>query len=345
MLTERQLLIFRAIIDHFIETVQPVGSKNLLKENNLPFSSATIRNEMSVLEEYGFIEKTHSSSGRIPSEKGYRFYVDYLLEPQKLKKQDIISIQSLFSETYFEMEQLIQKSALMLSDLTNYTSILLGPASNQNRLSGFRFVPINRNQAMLILITDQGHIDNHVVTIPETMTPSDMERVVNILNERLVGLPIDQMNSMIPAEVSDLLRSNVVNHELMLSILKDSFQQVSKEKVYFGGKTNILNQPEFHDFAKVRELLRLMDQEKDVYQLFSDIPQGLHVKIGTEINNHLMDDCSIITATYSIANEHVGGIVLLGPTRMEYDRMMGLVDLVSRDLTTVLTRLYHDNQK
>ncbi|EUJ25015.1 heat-inducible transcriptional repressor HrcA [Listeria grandensis] len=345
MLTERQLLIFRAIIDHFIETVQPVGSKNLLKENNLPFSSATIRNEMSVLEEYGFIEKTHSSSGRIPSEKGYRFYVDYLLEPQKLKKQDIMSVQSLFSETYFEMEQLIQKSALMLSDLTNYTSILLGPASKQNRLSGFRFVPINRNQAMLILITDQGHIDNHVVTIPETMTPSDMERVVNILNERLVGLPIDQMNSMIPAEVSDLLRSNVVNHELMLSILKDSFQQISKEKVYFGGKTNILNQPEFHDFAKVRELLRLMDQEKDVYQLFSDIPQGLHVKIGTEINNHLMDDCSIITATYSIANEHVGGIVLLGPTRMEYDRMMGLVDLVSRDLTTVLTRLYHDNQK
>ncbi|EUJ51595.1 heat-inducible transcriptional repressor HrcA [Paenilisteria rocourtiae] len=345
MLTERQLLIFRAIIDHFIETVQPVGSKNLLKENNLSFSSATIRNEMSVLEEYGFIEKTHSSSGRIPSEKGYRFYVDYLLEPQKLKKQDIMSVQSLFSETYFEVEQLIQKSALMLSDLTNYTSILLGPASKQNRLSGFRFVPINRNQAMLILITDQGHIDNHVVTIPETMTPSDMERVVNILNERLVGIPIDQMNAMIPAEVSDLLRSNMVNHELMLSILKDSFQQISKEKVYFGGKTNILNQPEFHDFAKVRELLRLMDQEKDVYQLFSDIPQGLHVKIGTEINNHLMEDCSIITATYSIANEHVGGIVLLGPTRMEYDRMMGLVDLVSRDLTTVLTKLYHDNQK
>ncbi|MBC2368006.1 heat-inducible transcriptional repressor HrcA [Listeria booriae] len=345
MLTERQLLIFRAIIDHFIETVQPVGSKNLLKEKNLPFSSATIRNEMSVLEEYGFIEKTHSSSGRIPSEKGYRFYVDSLLDPPKLDKKDIISIQSLFSENYFEMEQLIQKSALMLSDLTNYTSILLGPASKQNRLSGFRFVPINRHQAMLILITDQGHIDNHVVTIPETMTPSDMERVVNILNERLVGLPIDQMKAVIPAEVAELLRSNVVNHELMLSILQESFQQISKEKVYFGGKTNILNQPEFHDFTKVRELLRLMDQEKDVYQLFSNIPQGLHVKIGTEINHQLMENCSIITATYSIANEHVGGIVLLGPTRMEYDRMMGLVDLVSRDLTTVLTRLYHDNQK
>ncbi|EAD2563806.1 TPA: heat-inducible transcriptional repressor HrcA [Listeria monocytogenes] len=344
MLTERQLLIFRAIIDHFTWTIQPVGSKNLLKEKGLPYSSATIRNEMGVLEEYGFIEKTHSSSGRVPSEKGYRFYVDYLLQPKKLDKSDRQMIRSFFSENYYEMEGLIQNSALMLSDLTNYTSILLGPEATKNHLSGFRFVPINNFQAMLILITDQGHVDNHLVTIPEGTTLSDIERMVNILNERLVGLSLDDLKVQIPMEVKELLGKHVRNYESFMHVFSDSFAQASQQKVYFGGKTNILNQPEFHDINKVREMLHLMEEEQGVYELFRDIPDGLQVKIGRENNNSLMEDCSIITATYNIAGERVGGIVLLGPTRMEYSRMMGLVDVMSRDLTDVLTKLYRDNQ-
>lgn len=129
-----------------------------------------------------------------------------------------------------------------------------------------------------------------------------------------------------------------------MHVFSDSFAQASQQKVYFGGKTNILNQPEFHDINKVREMLHLMEEEQDVYELFRDIPDGLQVKIGRENNNSLMEDCSIITATYNIAGERVGGIVLLGPTRMEYSRMMGLVDVMSRDLTDVLTKLYRDNQ-
>ncbi|EFR90757.1 putative transcriptional regulator, partial [Listeria innocua FSL S4-378] len=285
-----------------------------------------------------------SSSGRVPSEKGYRFYVDYLLQPKKLDKSDRQMIRSFFSENYYEMEGLIQNSALMLSDLTNYTSILLGPEATKNHLSGFRFVPINNFQAMLILITDQGHVDNHLVTIPEGTTLSDIERMVNILNERLVGLSLDDLKVQIPMEVKELLGKHVRNYESFMHVFSDSFAQASQQKVYFGGKTNILNQPEFHDINKVREMLHLMEEEQDVYELFRDIPDGLQVKIGRENNNSLMEDCSIITATYNIAGERVGGIVLLGPTRMEYSRMMGLVDVMSRDLTDVLTKLYRDNQ-
>lgn len=344
MLTERQLLIFRAIIDHFTWTVQPVGSKNLIKEKNLPYSSATIRNEMGVLEEHGLIEKTHSSSGRVPSEKGYRFYVDYLSQPQTLTSQDRQIIGSLFSNDYVEMEQLIQNSASMLSNLTHYTSILLGPATTTNRLSGFRFVPINQHQAMLILITDQGHVDNHLVSIPEGISLSDLEKMVNIFNERLVGVPVERLRSQIPVEVTKLLEKHVANHEKLLGILDNPLQQFMQNKVYFGGKTNMLHQPEFHDIDKVRDFLGLLEEEQNIYELFRDIPDSLQVKIGREIDNRVMDDCSIITATYKVGGESVGGIVLLGPTHMEYSRMMGLVDVFSRDLTNVLTKLYLENR-
>ncbi len=345
LLTERQLQIFRAIIDHFTWTVQPVGSKNLIKESELPYSSATIRNEMSVLEDYGFIEKTHSSSGRIPSEKGYRFYVDYLLQPKALSKEDKRSIRSLFAADHYEAEQLIQNSASMLSELSNYTSIVLGPETAKNRLSGFRFVPISDSQAMLILITDQGHVDNHLVNLPAEVTLSDVERTVNILNDRLVGVPLNELSNRILTEVKELLSWHVENSERLGEIVFETLSNVSPSKIYFGGKTNILDQPEFHDVAKIRDFLRLVEEEEGIHELFRDIPDGIQVKIGREWNNDLLNDLSIITATYHIADERVGGIVLLGPTRMEYARMMGLVDVFSKDLTSVLTKLYRDNQK
>ncbi|WP_099221172.1 heat-inducible transcriptional repressor HrcA [Listeria costaricensis] len=340
MLTERQLQIFRAIIDHFTWTVQPVGSKNLLKESDLPFSSATIRNEMSVLEDYGFIEKTHSSSGRVPSEKGYRYYVDYLLRPQALPQEDLQVIEGLFSRQYFEMEQLIQNSASILSDLTNYTSIVLGPESGTNKLSGFRFVPISQDQAMLILITDQGHVDNHLVTLPEGVTLAGMERMINILNDRLVGVSLNELKRQIPIEVSELIEQNIEKSSLYQSILQNAFRQAAHEKIYFGGKNNLLHQPEFHDVDKIRHYLDLMEEEQNLYNLFRDIPDGLQVKIGRELDQAFLDNISVITATYRIADERVGGIILLGPTRMEYSRMIGLVDVFSRDLTTILTKLY-----
>ncbi|WP_163653043.1 heat-inducible transcriptional repressor HrcA [Listeria sp. PSOL-1] len=344
MLTERQLQIFKAIIDHFTWTVEPVGSKNLLKESSLPYSSATIRNEMSVLETYGFIEKMHSSSGRVPSEKGYRFYVDYLLHPEALTKQDKETIQSFFSTNYFEIEQLIQNSASMLSELTSYTSILLGPESRSNKLSGFRFVPISETQAMLVLITNQGHVDNHLVSLAKGTTLADVERMVNILNDRLVGLSLDDLSKQIPLEVEALLNQHIDNFELLGQVLQSAFRHASQEKIYFGGKTNILNQPEFHDVNKIRSLFRLMEEEESLHELFRAMPDGLQVKIGQELNNTLLNDLSIVSATYQIAENRVGGIILLGPTRMEYSRMLGLVDVFSRDLTSILTRLYQDKQ-
>ena len=161
LLTDRQLLIFQVIVDDFIRSAQPVGSRSLSKKEEISFSSATIRNEMADLEELGFIEKTHTSSGRIPSEKGYRYYVDHLLSPQSVKStRDVSMIQSIFAERIFEFEKIIQRSAKILSELTNYTSIVLGPAVSINKLKRIQIIPLNKETAVAIFVTDTGHVEN-----------------------------------------------------------------------------------------------------------------------------------------------------------------------------------------
>ena len=169
MLTDRQLLILQVIVDDFIQFAQPVGSRSLAKKPEISLSSATIRNEMADLEELGFIEKTHTSSGRIPSEKGYRYYVDHLLSPQKLGQQDIHTIKSIFAERIYEMEKIVQKSARILSELTNYTAIVLGPDVKENKLRKIQIVPLNKETAVAIIITDTGHVENKVVQLPEVI--------------------------------------------------------------------------------------------------------------------------------------------------------------------------------
>lgn len=340
LLTDRQLLILQVIVDDFIRSAQPVGSRSLSKKEDISFSSATIRNEMADLEELGYIEKTHTSSGRVPSEKGYRYYVDHLLSPQALNKQDITTIQSIFAEKIFEFEKIIQKSAKILSELTNYTSIVLGPAASMNKLKRIQIIPLNKETAVAIFVTNTGHVENRTFYLPPSVDASDLEKTVNILNERLTGVPLEVLNDKIYKEVATLLRQHIQNFDIMMHILADSLKMPANEKLFFGGKTNMLSQPEFHDISKIRGLLQMIDQEDWIYHLVKNNSKGINVKIGRENNDSAMENCSLITATYSVGTENLGTIAILGPTRMEYSRVIGLLQFLSRDLTTALTRLY-----
>lgn len=342
MLTDRQLLIFQVIVDDFIRSAQPIGSRSLSKKEDISYSSATIRNDMADLEELGFLEKTHTSSGRIPSEKGYRFYVDHLLSPQKLDQHDMKSVKSIFAERLYELEKIVQKSAKILSELTNYTSIVLGPAVRENKLKKIQIVPLNKETAIAIIVTDKGHVDNRMFHLPETLDASDIEKMVNILNERLTGVPLEDLNDKIYKEVATLLRQHIRNYDSMLHAFADTLKIPSNEKVFFGGRTNILSQPEFHDIEKVKNLLNMIEHEKNMYDLIRKNPTGIHVKIGKENNNSAMENCSLITATYSVGEEQLGTIAILGPTRMEYSRVISLLQMISQDLTSVLTKLYQN---
>ncbi len=251
MLTNRQLLILQVIINDFIQSAQPVGSRTLSKKDEITFSSATIRNEMADLEELGFIEKTHSSSGRIPSEKGYRYYVDHLLSPVKLTKTDLDLIHSIFKEKIFELEKTVQKSAQILSDLTNYTSIVLGPTLSENYLKQIQIVPIQPDKAVAILVTNTGHVENRTINFPAKVDLGDIEKLVNILNDRLAGVPMDELNERIFKEVVTYLRQHIANYDSILESLRSTFHPAAHvEKLFFGGKINMLNQPEFHDIER-----------------------------------------------------------------------------------------------
>lgn len=340
MLTERQLLILQTIIDDFIGSAQPVGSRTLSKKEEITFSSATIRNEMSDLEELGFIEKTHSSSGRVPSEKGYRFYVDHLLAPQHLPSEDIIQIKDLFAQRVFEVEKLAQQSAQILSEITNYTAIVLGPKVSANKLRNVQILPLGHQTAVAIIVTDTGHVQSKTITVPESVDLQDLEKMVNILNDKLSGVPVSELHNKIFKEIVMVLRQYVHNYDSVMKMLDGTFQFPLSEKIYFGGKTNMLAQPEFHDIQKVRSLLSMIENEDALYDILKSKQIGIQVKIGRENSSAAMENCSLISATYSIGDEQLGTIAILGPTRMQYSRVISLLQLFTRQFTDGLNDLY-----
>jgi heat-inducible transcriptional repressor len=343
LLTDRQLLILQALVDDFIRSAQPVGSRSLSKKEGISFSSATIRNEMADLEELGFIEKTHTSSGRIPSEKGYRYYVDHLLSPQVLNQNDIVMLKSIFAERIFEFEQIIQRSAKILSDLTNYTSIVLGPAAKITKLKRIQIIPLSGETVIAIFVTDSGHVENRTLHLPSSINVEELEKTVNILNDRLMNVPLEDLNDKIYKEVAVILRQHIQNYDFMLHLAAEAFKMPANEKLFFGGKANILSQPDFHDLAMIRNLMNMIEHEDGVYKLMKKNPAGINVKIGRENDNSAMENCSLITATYSVGTEKLGTIAILGPTRMEYSRVISLLSLLSSDLTSVLTKLYQNS--
>lgn len=341
MLTERQIQILRILIDDYIINAEPVGSRTISKRGLIKYSPATIRNDLADLEEMGYIEKTHSSSGRIPSEKGYRFYVDHLLPPFIFSDEEIEQLKSLFAKKFYEIENLIQHSAVILSELTNYTSIVLSPESQAAKLKHLQIVSISERTAVAIIVTDTGKVENRIVSIPEGLEVSEFEKMINILNERLQGVPIWSLSSKIQQEIDTLFKRYLRHYEEAFQMLMELFSSNRKtEKVFYGGKTNILSQPEFRDIEKVRLLLEAIEKEELIYQLIRHESEGIEVKIGKENDIQAMEDCSLITASYSIGGQFMGTIAIVGPKRMEYKRVIGLLDFISKDLSNVLTKQY-----
>ncbi|MFP7493581.1 heat-inducible transcriptional repressor HrcA [Terribacillus saccharophilus] len=342
MLTERQLRILQVIVDDFIETAQPIGSRAISTKQDVAYSAATIRNDMAELELLGLIEKTHTSSGRVPSERGYRFYVDHLLTPFHLTQQDTSAIKRTFSANIREMEDVVQQSAALLSELTNYTSIILGPEMLETKLKHIQILTLTDHSAVMILVTDTGHVEHRSFRIPDGMDHGEMEKVVNILNDRLAGVPLMMVPGRLKAEVQELLKQHTAHYETMFTYLRSFMETQQPFKLYFGGKTNILMQPDFQDLNKLRSLYTMIEEEGElIAQLLKGEQNDLHVSIGTENKLDAMQDCSFVTASYTADGKHMGTVALLGPTRMEYSRVISLMHVLSKNLTSA----YRDWQK
>ncbi|WP_426447845.1 heat-inducible transcriptional repressor HrcA [Paenibacillus sp. S-38] len=343
MLTERQRQILSAIVDDYIRSAEPVGSRSISKRGNVGFSPATIRNEMSDLEEMGFLEQPHTSAGRIPSHKGYRYYVDHLMtyaENQEFQEVDLIK--RFFADKMQEMERIIQQVAMILSNLTSYTSIVMGPEMLGTTMKHLQIVPLNERTAVAIIVTNTGQVENKTVTIPEGIPMSEIEKFVNILNARLQNVPLLHFKSKLYSEIAAEMSSYVSGYEELLGMIDVVMNKDEEERIFLGGTTNMLTQPEFKDVDKVKSILDLLGEAPRLIQLFEGTAGagGIQVRIGSENKMEAVNDCSLITASYSMDGQLLGTIGILGPTRMDYARVIRLLDYLSKDMTKLMGRWY-----
>lgn len=337
MLSDRQQLILNAIVDNYIHSAEPVGSRTISKRDDIGFSSATIRNEMSDLEELGYLEQPHASAGRVPSTKGYRFYVDNLIQPQKLDERELGKLKQLFAERILHTEQVVEYTAQILSQLTNYTAVVLGPEIFEHRLKHIQIVPLDEKQAVAIVVTHTGRVENKLIDLPEGIGSGELEKLVNLLNHRLTDVPLWQLRQRLYQEISGEMRRHTEQYEEMLRLLDQSLTKEEADRVYLRGATKIMDQPEFRDVNKVKDILEFLEQSDQIVHVFGMPGDGLTVRIGQENQLDAIKQCSIVTTSYSVGDKPVGMVGILGPTRMEYGRVITVLNYLAEGLSRMLT--------
>lgn len=340
MLTERQRLILGAIVEDYIRSAEPIGSRSISKREGIGFSPATIRNEMADLEELGYLEQPHTSAGRIPSTKGYRFYVDHLIQKDAFNDIDTNLIRNYVTGEMHRLEQVIQNAATVLSNLTNYTSILLGPELFSNSLQHFGLVPLSETSAVAIIVTNTGVVENRTITLPPDVSMDEMQYITNILNAKLTGVPMFQLKAKLYSEVGQELERYAHQFEKIIKVIEEALIEGDEHRIFMSGTTNMLKQPEFKDVDKAKGLLDMLDEAPTILKLFQASPQGIQVKIGQEFDNKAMTDCTFITATYQLDGQVLGTLGILGPTRMEYAKVIRYLETVSRDMGFLLSKWY-----
>lgn len=346
LLDDRKLRILQAIIDDYIHTAEPVGSRTIAKKHELGLSSATIRNEMADLEEMGFLEQPHTSAGRVPSDKGYRLYVDQLMKLNELTENDIENIRNAMDIKINELSQIIRNASVVMSQITKYTSMAVTPHIKRSVLKAVQVVPIEPGKALVIVVTDSNIVHNNLVRIPEKTTPDFLIQVSNMLNDKLKGYTLEMLkNDLLNGEAEQLTS---LPYDLMKPIfdgIEDLIMLIDQPEIYLEGTTNIMNYPEFKEVQKVKEFLSLLDEKK----LMSDILDFNHFKkndiiiqIGNENLIEGIKDCSIVTASYSVDDHVIGAIGIIGPTRMEYSKVVSSMNYIRNKISQEILKLLGD---
>ena len=329
MINERQRDLLKIIVEDYIKTARPVGSKAIC--DLLKCSSATVRNEMSTLEELGLLEKPHTPSGRVPSEKGYRYYVDHIMKPKELTGEDIINLQTIFDNQSLALNDVIIRSMEIVSDLTHYTSIVLGGSSNQNKISKVEVVPIDENHLVAIVITDKGHVEHKNMQIEEKVSVTEIKQTVDLINKFIIGTPLNEVSKKLEYEVKPKIATSIKQQRAIYDALYNAFNELrsEEENLYKVNRpSNILKEPEFDDTSKMRSILKKFE-DKELIKKIEEQDSGVNVYIGSE--SEFDDDVSIIKTKYSIDGEE-GTIALIGPKRMEYDRVMTLLQYIKDNI-------------
>ncbi|GAA6237089.1 heat-inducible transcriptional repressor HrcA [Apilactobacillus micheneri] len=343
MLSERQKTVLEVIVSDYTKSGVPVGSKALSNQLPIHVSSATVRNDMAYLEKVGLISKTHSSSGRIPSIEGYRYYVDNLLNPNPIDNSDIRIIKTALGGNFGKIDEIVEQSANILSNLTNYTALALKPEQQvSRRLRSFHLVPLGNRQVMAILITDSQDVINQIFHISDDINGEQLDAVVRLINDKMVGKSLsDILKSLLKGDFTKEIVKYINNPKGILATLNNILTEASKNQFYIGGELNLLSFTDNNDISYLKPIYSLLNDTDDISQFINNSGKSISVKIGPEISNSLLKDYSVITGTYDVGEYGKGVVAVLGPTRMPYSRIIGIVESFRDELSKKLLNYYN----
>lgn len=335
-LNERKLKILKAVIQNYLETGEPVGSRTISKYTDLNLSSATIRNEMADLEELGYIVQPHTSAGRIPSDKGYRLYVDMLMQD---KEQEVTEIKKQMLEKADKMDQLLKQAARVLANSTNYATMVSAPVSAKNRLKFIQLSQVDEEQLIAVIVLEGNIVKNQILKVDEELDSETLLKLNMLLNTTLNGMAIDQITLGLIAKLKEQagIHSGVISD--VLDAVANVIQLEQDMEIYTSGATNIFRYPELSDKQSAQEIISAFEEKQQlselVTQTLSSDSKGIQVYIGNETPVQNMKDCSVVTATYELGEGMQGTIGIIGPKRMDYERVMDTLKTLQTELDTI----------
>ena len=333
-LSERKLKILQAIIADFIRTAEPVGSKTISKNYDLGISPATIRNEMSDLEELGYLTHPHTSSGRVPSEKAYRLYVNQMMNKRELTAEEKNSISMQLSSNVTELENLVQRAAHVLSEITNLTAFALTPRKDQDTLKYINLLPVDERTAVLMLVSESGKVSNTAVKLDKPISDETLQLLAKTMTYNYRGKTLSEALTfdIIKAVKSDAEAMTMFEKNIVPNFVR-TLEDMLNVHLYMDGLTNIFSLPEYNDLDKAKMFLEMVNRKEDLTKTLINRENGVIITIGNENQNEMMQDCSLISATYHVDGKMVGKIGVIGPTRMKYGEVTSVVEYLTDNIS------------
>ena len=334
---ERKFMILQAIIDDYITTAVPVGSRTISRKSGVGYSPATIRNEMSDLEELGYLDQPHTSAGRVPSYKAYRLYVDQLINVAKLPAEERERMNTYLSNRTDQVEALIRRAAAVISDATRYTSVIVSPQLSTLRIRNLQMVPVSDTLALLVIVTNAGIVKDTVIRIPEGISPDVLYELSRMLTEQLADKPIEAVRQLFAELIKDMGEHRRLLAEAM-QVIEDKMSRTDYSDVVIGGGANMLSYPEYQDVGKAQNFLSVLESRDKLKQaLATGNGMEVTIKIGPENDVPELSDCSILTATYQAGGQSKGTLGIIGPTRMNYSRAISVLRYMGMALSELLS--------
>ena len=333
-LDERKKKILGAIVDEYIETAEPVSSGSLLEKAYLDCSSATIRNEMAELEKIGFLEKTHTSSGRIPSQKGYRYYVDELLREDSLSRAEISYIKEKLEQKVNDLEELTKIATSTLSEVTHYTTVAIGPHVDKHSIVDIKFILLGNRLLMAVILTDSGIIRESIIKFDENISQEQVEDLNVLFKSKLIGKSLDEINVPIEEFITIEMKAGI---EIIKKIIKEINKLLRETggNIYLEGTNKVVDMPEFQNTDIAKEFLNVLNSKNivsDVMNTNTEIEQDINVYIGAETEKEELKNFSLITFNHLIEGKDIGTIGIIGPTRMDYSKVITVMKYISKKL-------------